>query len=152
MRKDTVKIVVLHGPNLNLLGLREPEVYGALNLEQINERMQALAATEGLELQITQSNHEGVLIDTIHGALDWADAIVINPGAYTHTSVAIRDAISAVRLPTVEVHMSNVHRREPFRHHSYISPVVVGQVVGFGVDSYLLGLQAAKRTVEEMRR
>lgn len=152
MRKETVKIVVIHGPNLNLLGLREPEVYGSLNLDQINERMQTLAAAEGLELRISQSNHEGVIIDTIHGALDWADAILINPGAYTHTSVAIRDAISAVRLPTVEVHISNVHRREPFRHHSYISPVVVGQVVGFGVDSYLLGLQAAKRTVEEMRR
>ena len=152
MRRETVKIVVIHGPNLNLLGLREPEVYGALNLDQINERMKALGEQEGLELRISQSNHEGAIIDTIHAALDWADAIVINPGAYTHTSVAIRDAISAVRLPTVEVHMSNVHRREPFRHHSYISPVVVGQVVGFGAESYLLGLMAAKRTVEEMRR
>ena len=147
-----VKIVVIHGPNLNLLGLREPEVYGALNLSQINQRMQDLARQEGLELKITQSNHEGAIIDAIHEALDWADAVVINPGAYTHTSVAIRDAIAAVRLPTVEVHLSNVHRREPFRHHSYLSPVVVGQVVGFGVDSYLLGLLAAKRTVEEMRR
>lgn len=145
-------IQVIHGPNLNLLGLREPEVYGALNLDQINDRMQELAAREGLELRITQSNSEGTIIDTIHSALDWADAIIINPGAYTHTSVAIRDAISAVRLPTVEVHMSNVHRRETFRHHSYVSPVVVGQIVGFGVDSYLLGLLAAKRTVEEMRR
>ena len=147
-----VKIVVIHGPNLNLLGLREPEVYGALNLEQINERIQELARKEGLEVRITQSNSEGAIIDAIHGALDWGDAIVINPGAYTHTSVAIRDAIAAVRLPTVEVHLSNVHRRESFRHHSYVSPVVVGQVVGFGVDSYLLGLIAARRTVEEMRR
>ena len=147
-----IRIQVIHGPNLNLLGLREPEVYGALNLTEINERMEALAAREGLELRVSQSNSEGAIIDAIHSALDWADAIVINPGAYTHTSVAIRDAISAVRLPTVEVHMSNVHRREPFRHHSYVSPVVVGQVVGFGVDSYLLGLLAAKRTVEEMRR
>jgi 3-dehydroquinate dehydratase-2 len=147
-----VKIVVIHGPNLNLLGLREPEVYGALNLSQINQRMEELARQEGLELRISQSNSEGAIIDVIHGALDWADAVVINPGAYTHTSVAIRDAIAAVRLPTVEVHLSNVHRRESFRHHSYISPVVVGQVVGFGVDSYLLGLLAAKRTVEEMRR
>jgi 3-dehydroquinate dehydratase-2 len=147
-----VKIVVIHGPNLNLLGLREPEVYGALNLSQINQRMEDLARQESLELRISQSNSEGAIIDVIHGALDWADAVVINPGAYTHTSVAIRDAIAAVRLPTVEVHLSNVHRRESFRHHSYISPVVVGQVVGFGVDSYLLGLLAAKRTVEEMRR
>lgn len=147
-----VRIVLIHGPNLNLLGLREPEVYGALNLEQINERIQDLAKKESVEVRISQHNSEGVIIDTIHAALEWADAIVINPGGYTHTSVAIRDAISAVRLPTVEVHMSNVHRRESFRHHSYLSPVVVGQVVGFGVDSYLLGLLAAKRTVEEMRR
>jgi len=147
-----INIVVIHGPNLNLLGLREPEVYGALNLDQINERMQDLARKEGLQLRITQSNSEGAIIDAIHGALDWGDAILINPGAYTHTSVAIRDAISAVRLPAVEVHMSNVHRRESFRHHSYVSAVVVGQVVGFGVDSYLLGLLACKRTVEEMRR
>src|SRR4051794_35335023 len=147
-----VKIVVIHGPNLNLLGLREPEIYGALNLEQIDQRMQSLAKREELELRITQSNSEGAIIDAIHAALNWANAIVINPGAYTRTSVAIRDAIAAVRLPAVEVHLSNVHRRESFRHHSYLSPVVVGQVIGFGVDSYLLGLLAAKRTVEEMRR
>ncbi|MFN3649347.1 MAG: type II 3-dehydroquinate dehydratase [Armatimonadota bacterium] len=147
-----VKVVVIHGPNLNLLGLREPEVYGALNLEQINERITEVARAEGIEVRISQSNLEGEIINAIHGALDWADAILINPGAYTHTSVAIRDAITAVRLPTVEVHMSNVHRRESFRHHSYVSPVVVGQIVGFGPDSYLLGLLAAKRTVEEMRR
>jgi 3-dehydroquinate dehydratase II len=147
-----VKVTVIHGPNLNLLGLREPEVYGALNLDQINTRIQDLAKREGLEVRVTQSNSEGSIIDTIHEALDWADAIVINPGAYTHTSVAIRDAIAAVRLPTVEVHLTNVHRREDFRHHSYISAVVMGQIVGFGVDSYLLALQAVKRIVEEMRR
>lgn len=147
-----IRISVIHGPNLNLLGLREPEVYGALNLDQINERMQELAAREGLELRITQSNCEGALVDAVQAALGWADAIVINPGAYTHTSIALRDAISAVRLPTVEVHMTNVHRREPFRHHSYVSGVVVGQVVGFGVHSYLLGLMAARRTVEEQQR
>jgi 3-dehydroquinate dehydratase-2 len=147
-----IKIQVIHGPNLNLLGLREPEVYGALNLDQINQKIQDLATKEGLEVRIMQSNSEGAIIDAIQGVLDWGDAIVINPGAYTHTSVAIRDAISAVRVPVVEVHMSNVHRRESFRHHSYVSPVVVGQVVGFGVESYLLGLLAAKRTVEEMRR
>jgi 3-dehydroquinate dehydratase-2 len=147
-----VRILVIHGPNLNLLGLREPEVYGALSLDQINQRMLELARQEHLELRIVQSNSEGGIIDTIHGALDWADALVINPAGYTHTSVAIRDAIAAVRLPTVEVHLSNIHRRESFRHHSYVSGVAVGQVAGFGVNSYLLGLLAAKRTVEEMRR
>jgi 3-dehydroquinate dehydratase-2 len=147
-----IKIVVIHGPNLNLLGLREPEVYGALNLQQINQRIQDHARAEGLEVRISQSNSEGAIIDTIHSALENADGILINPGAYTHTSVAIRDAIAAVRLPTVEVHLSNVHRRESFRHHSYVSPVVVGQVVGFGVHSYLLGLTALKHTIEEMRR
>lgn len=147
-----VRILVVHGPNLNLLGLREPEVYGSLNLEQINERIRETAAAEGISVRIEQSNREGEIIDILHGALDWADAVVINPGAYTHTSVAIRDAISAIRLPTVEVHLSNIHRREEFRRHSYISAVAVGQIVGFNVDSYLLGLIAARRTVEEMRR
>jgi 3-dehydroquinate dehydratase-2 len=147
-----VKISVIHGPNLNLLGLREPEVYGALNLDEINERLRALAKVEHLDLRILQSNSEGSIIDAIHAAMEWADAIVINPGGYSHTSVAIRDAIAGTRLPTVEVHMTNIHRREPFRHHSYVSSVAIGQVVGFGVDSYLLGLIAAKRTVEDMRR
>ena len=147
-----VRISVIHGPNLNLLGLREPEVYGSVTLEEINRRIMELAGKEGLEVRTFQSNSEGALIDTIHQALDWADAIVINPGAYTHTSVAIRDAITSVRLPTVEVHLSNVHRREAFRQHSYVSAVAIGQVIGFGADSYLLGILAAKRTVEEMRR
>jgi 3-dehydroquinate dehydratase II len=147
-----LNILVIHGPNLNLLGLREPEVYGALNLTQINEKLEALAVQEGLSLRIIQSNSEGDIVDAIHAGLDWADAIVINPGAYTHTSVAIRDAIAGIRLPTVEVHLSNIYRRETFRQHSYVSPVVVGQVAGFGVNSYLLGLLAAKRTLEEMRR
>jgi 3-dehydroquinate dehydratase-2 len=147
-----MRLLVIHGPNLNLLGLREPEVYGALTLDQINERLAELAREEGVELRVMQSNSEGEIVTAIQGALDWGDAILINAGAYTHTSIAIRDAISAVRLPTVEVHMSNVHRREPFRHHSHISAVCVGQIVGFGPQSYLLGLLAAKRTVEEMRR
>lgn len=147
-----MRILVIHGPNLNLLGLREPDVYGALDLGQIDRRIQDYARREGLEVRTLQSNSEGAIIDAIHEALEWADALVINPGAYTHTSVAIRDAIAAVRLPTVEVHLSNIHRREEFRHHSYISGVVVGQVVGFGANSYLLGLQAIRQVVEDNRR
>jgi 3-dehydroquinate dehydratase-2 len=151
-RSETViRIVVIHGPNLNLLGLREPEIYGGDRLDQINVKLQELAKREGLELRIVQSNAEGEIIDAIHGALDWAQAIVINPGAYTHYSIAIRDAIAAVRLPTVEVHLSNIHSREEFRHHSVVSPVVVGQIAGFGTGSYLLGVLAAKWAVETMR-
>lgn len=137
-----MKILVLHGPNLNLLGVREPGVYGGDTLMSINERITALAASEGVEIRAFQSNHEGGLIDEIHVAKEWAHGILINPGAYTHTSVAIRDAISAVGLPTVEVHLSNVHAREAFRHHSYIAPVALGQICGFGPNSYLLGLRA----------
>lgn len=147
-----IKILVIHGPNLNLLGLREPEVYGALSLEQVDQKIQELAQKEGLEVRILQSNSEGAIIDAIHDALSWAQAIVINPGAYSHTSIAIRDAVAAVRLPTIEVHLSNIHRRESFRHHSHISEVAVGQIAGFGVDSYLLGLLAAQRTVQETKR
>lgn len=146
-----IRIVVIHGPNLNLLGLREPEIYGGDNLEQINGKLQELSRREGLELRIVQSNAEGEIINAIHEALDWAQAIVINPAGYTHYSIAIRDAIAAVRLPTVEVHMSNVHAREEFRHRSVVSPVVVGQIAGFGTGSYLLGLLAAKWAVEGIR-
>ncbi|WP_017652738.1 type II 3-dehydroquinate dehydratase [Fortiea contorta] len=135
-------ILVLHGPNLNLLGQREPGIYGSLTLAAINE----LLVAEGLRLQATvlpvQSNHEGVLVDAIHEALGKYQGILINAGAYTHTSVALRDAIAGVNLPTVEVHLSNIYRREDFRHHSYIAPVVIGQISGFGVQSYLLGFQA----------
>jgi len=146
------RICVIHGPNLNLLGLREPEIYGGDSLDQINAKLEELAKREGLELRITQSNSEGAIVDAIHDALNWAQAVVINPAAYTHTSVAIRDAIAAVRLPTVEVHLSNVHGREEFRRHSVISPVVVGHIAGFGTGSYFLGLLAAKWAVESMRR
>jgi 3-dehydroquinate dehydratase II len=146
-----IRIAVIHGPNLNLLGLREPEIYGGDNLEQINAKLQELARREGLELRIVQSNVEGEIINAIHEALNWAQAIVINPAGYTHYSVAIRDAIAAVRLPTIEVHMSNVHAREEFRHRSLVSPVVVGQIAGFGTNSYVLGLLAAKWAVEGMR-
>jgi 3-dehydroquinate dehydratase-2 len=137
-----LSILVLHGPNLNLLGLREPGIYGSLTLAEINRLLESKAMELQAEVSSVQSNHEGVLVDAIHGALGKHQGIVINAGAYTHTSVALRDAIAGVNLPTVEVHLSNIYRREDFRHHSHIAPVVIGQVSGFGAQSYLLGLQA----------
>ena len=137
-----LSILVLHGPNLNLLGLREPGIYGSLTLAEINRLLESKAMELQAGIFSMQSNHEGVLVDAIHGALGKHQGIVINAGAYTHTSVALRDAIAAVNLPTVEVHLSNIYRREDFRHHSYIAPVVIGQISGFGAQSYLLGLQA----------
>ncbi len=138
----THKILCIHGPNLNLLGVREPGIYGALTLEEIDQRLQEHARAQDIELRTFQSNHEGGIIDVIHDAGGWADGLIINPGAYTHYSYAIRDAIAAVKLPAVEVHLSNVHAREAFRHTSVIAPMCVGQIAGFGWHSYLLGLQA----------
>lgn len=137
------RVLVIHGPNLNLLGQREPGVYGILTLAQINAKLEKLAQELQVEVEIFQSNHEGAIVEAIQGAFGRIDAIVINPAAYTHTSVAIRDALLAVSLPTVEVHLSNVHKREEFRHRSLVADVAVGQVTGFGLDSYLLGLRAA---------
>ena len=137
------KILLLNGPNLNLLGTRQPEIYGTLTLVQIEKKVRALAKALGVGVDFRQSNSEGELVTWIQQAAGKFAAIVINPAAYTHTSLAMRDAISAVGIPTVEIHLSNIHKREQFRHHSFIAEVAVGQIAGFGVDSYLLGLRAA---------
>lgn len=136
------RIQIIHGPNLNLLGLREPGIYGTQTLASINEMLTTEAKSLGVTVEAFQSNSEGALVDCIQATFGQKDGIVINPGAYTHTSVALRDAIAAVGLPTVEVHLSNIHKREEFRHHSYIAPVAVGQICGFGAESYRLGLRA----------
>jgi 3-dehydroquinate dehydratase-2 len=137
------KILVIHGPNLNLLGSREVDVYGKVTIEDINAELEKIARARKVTLKIIQSNHEGEIVEVIGKAKDAYDAILINPAAYTHTSVAIRDAISAVAVPTVEVHLSNIYAREEFRHTSLIAPVARGQVSGFGKMSYVLGLEAA---------
>jgi len=139
---EFLSIIVLHGPNLNLLGQREPGVYGSQTLDEVNQMLAAEALRLEAKVVVLQSNHEGTLVDNIQAALGQHQGILINAGAYTHTSVALRDAIAAVNLPTVEVHLSNIYRREDFRHHSYIAPVAIGQISGFGAQSYILGLQA----------
>jgi 3-dehydroquinate dehydratase-2 len=141
-----MRILVLHGPNLNLLGRREPEVYGHVTLNQINEDLTKMAADAGALLRCFQSNHEGALIDRIHSAADdGTEFIIINPGGLTHTSVALRDALAGVALPCIEVHLSNIHQRESFRHHSFVSTIAVGVICGLGADGYRLALDHALR-------
>jgi 3-dehydroquinate dehydratase-2 len=147
-----IKISLLLGPNLNLIGSREPEFYGRDSFDEINRKIKARAQQLDMDVRILQSNHEGELVDAIQDARSWADALIINPGALTHYSYALRDAITAVRLPTIEVHLSNVHAREEFRRHSVISPVVSGQIVGLGAQGYLLALEAARNIVEQSHR
>jgi 3-dehydroquinate dehydratase-2 len=147
-----VRVQVLHGPNLNLLGTRDPAVYGTTTLNEIDIELAKRATARGAELRSAQSNLEGELVELIQRAKGWADAIVINPGGYTHTSVAIRDAIEAVAIPTVEVHLSNIHAREEFRHSSLTAAKCIGQICGFGAQSYYLGLDAALAHVEATGR
>lgn len=143
LRNNMAKILVIHGPNLNLLGGREVDIYGKFTLQEIDAELKKIAKAEKVELETFQSNHEGEIVEKIGNAKGKFDCILINPAAYTHTSVAIRDAISAVAIPTIEVHISNIYAREDFRHTSLVAPVAVGQVSGFGMNSYKLGLKAA---------
>lgn len=144
-----IRILVIHGPNLQLLGKREQNIYGKVTIKQINDKLKSLAKQKRVRLKIFQSNHEGEIVEIIGNSKGKFDAILINPAAYTHTSIAIRDAISAVEIPVVEVHLSNIHSREEFRRISLIAPVSRGQICGFGLDSYLLGLEAAIGSVRK---
>lgn len=144
-----IKILVLHGPNLNMLGTRETEVYGSTTFDELNGQIREFADSIGVYVEIRQFNSEGDMVDAIQDARNWADAIVMNPGAYTHYSIALRDAVASVSVPTIEVHLSNIQAREPFRRESVIAPVCAGQISGFGAKSYLLGIQAAKYLIDE---
>lgn len=137
------KILVLHGPNLNLLGKREPEIYGRETLDDVNEKLEAKAKRADLGIDFLQTNHEGVMVDAIQSAVGKYDYIIINAAAFTHYSIAVRDALAGIDVPAIEVHLSNIHKREEFRRHSVIAPAVVGQIAGFGADSYLVALEAA---------
>jgi 3-dehydroquinate dehydratase II len=145
-----MKILVVHGPNLNLLGTREPEIYGSMTLGDINNHLLEMGKEWGAELKCCQSNHEGALIDALQDAQTWADGVLFNPGGYTHTSIALRDAIAAMKIPVIEVHLSNVYAREEFRHVSMISAVCKGKIVGFGWRSYTLGLRALAELLGEV--
>ncbi len=144
-----IKISLIHGPNLNLLGMREADIYGRDTFDDINRSIKQRAVQNGMEVRIFQSNHEGEIVDAIQDAREWADAIIINPAALTHYSYAVRDALTAVRLPAIEVHVSNIHAREEFRRNSVVSPVVVGQIVGMGSYGYILAIDAIKNIVEQ---
>lgn len=145
---NSKKILVIHGPNLNMLGKREPEVYGTLTLDQLNADIAAKADELGVVVECIQTNHEGVMVDTIQAAAGRFDCIIINPAAFTHYSVAVRDALAAIAVPAIEVHLSNIYRREEFRHHSVTAPVTVGQIAGFGAQGYRLALYAAVDLIE----
>jgi 3-dehydroquinate dehydratase-2 len=142
------KILILHGPNLNLLGKRETDIYGEVTLEEINKKLMELAGELGMSIDVYQSNSEGELVTEIQNSMDNYDALVINPGAYTHTSIALRDAIAGAGISTVEVHLSNIYQREDFRKKSMLADIVVGQITGFGIDSYMLGLRAAANIIK----
>jgi 3-dehydroquinate dehydratase II len=147
--EDLPRVLVLHGPNLNMLGQREPEIYGRTTLADIDAGLMTLGRELGVAVETFQSNHEGELVSKIQAARDRCAALIINAGAYTHTSVALLDAILAIGLPVVEVHLSNLYKREPFRHHSYIARAAVGQICGFGAESYFLGLRAAVGVIKK---
>ena len=147
--KLDMNILVIHGPNLNLLGKRQPEIYGTQTLENINQDLIQIAQKQGVTLKVFQSNQEGEIVSKIGDNIDWANGILINPAAYTHTSIAIRDALSAINLPVIEIHLSNIYEREDFRHHSYVSPIAVGVISGFGNYSYELALNAMINTLKK---
>jgi len=147
-----MNILLIHGPNLNLLGKRQPEIYGTQTLDNINHYLIQVAQKQGIELKTFQSNHEGEIVSKIGANIDWANGILINPAAYTHTSIAIRDALSAVSLPVIEIHLSNIYKREDFRHHSYVSPIAVGVICGFGNHSYELALNAMINILQQIEK